>query len=431
MNTKRIMRWVIVLFLLAALPVMTAVMAQEQEPAGKQLPVVTEPGESAAPDTYNLYESESNNTLGTADVMNRGDVMGGKIGAAGDVDYFRFQASSWYGIVLIDIDAQSIGSTLDSVVCLLDQSGTELACNDDTDTGDSLVFYRPQSGLHYIRVTQYGNSSGGDSYSYELILSSPLLISAPAAKLGTGMVAGIPFKSEDILAHSDLNTGFQKWVMFFDGSDVGITKNVTNVAADNDSSAILLSLANNLTLPGAGLVTPWDIVTFTPSRYGPATAGTFSMAFPGRQHDLTTSAEKLDALVEGGYDRFWVSTVGAAAVPYYGGSAGTLKPKDEDVFIWRGDGNDEWWQDFWAQYVTGLAAEDVNAAAFNSVDNLMYLNILGKGKIFGHTVTQKDIFAITYTPQSGNTNYTWGGLVWHGPDHGWNYNIDAIELSGW
>ena len=32
MNTTRMMRWIIVLFLLAALPMMTAVMAQGQEP---------------------------------------------------------------------------------------------------------------------------------------------------------------------------------------------------------------------------------------------------------------------------------------------------------------------------------------------------------------------------------------------------------------
>jgi len=35
MKTKRIGKWVIVLFLLAALPGLTAVVAQGEEPAGK------------------------------------------------------------------------------------------------------------------------------------------------------------------------------------------------------------------------------------------------------------------------------------------------------------------------------------------------------------------------------------------------------------
>ena len=43
----------------------------------------------------------------------------------------------------------------------------------------------------------------------------------------------------------------------------------------------------------------------------------------------------------------------------------------------------------------------------------------------GLAVTQKDIFAVNYPA------YTWGGYVWRGAQHGWNYNIDAIELNGW
>ena len=74
----------------ATLPVMTAALAQGEGPVAKQLPVVTEPGESAAPETYNVYESEANNTFATADWLTVNDVMGGMIGSTGDVDYFKF-----------------------------------------------------------------------------------------------------------------------------------------------------------------------------------------------------------------------------------------------------------------------------------------------------------------------------------------------------
>ena len=64
MNAKRTLRWVFVLFLLATLPGLTAVMAQGQEPAGKApLPAVMELSESPTPLAANLNESEPNNNF--------------------------------------------------------------------------------------------------------------------------------------------------------------------------------------------------------------------------------------------------------------------------------------------------------------------------------------------------------------------------------
>ena len=91
MSKKHWGRLLIVLFLLAALPGMTAVVAQGQEPAGKApLPAVTELSESPTPLAANLNESEPNNNTAAADVMALQDVMAGAIGAVGDVDYFKF-----------------------------------------------------------------------------------------------------------------------------------------------------------------------------------------------------------------------------------------------------------------------------------------------------------------------------------------------------
>ena len=437
MNTKRIMRWVIVLFLLAALPGMTAVMAQGQEPAGKApLPVVTEPGESAAPAAFNKYESEPNNTFGTADPMVVRDVMGGEIGSSGDVDYFVYPLPDpgQHGYYLIDIEAASIGSSLDPVVCVYDNAGNQMACNDDTDTVDSLVFITLWGGdaPYYIEVTDYWGD-GGSSYDYELILSSPILVSAAAAGLGTGNVAGIPFQSQDILAHSDLNTGGQKWVLFFDGSDVGITKNIWNVAQGYvNTPGLYIGLAANQNLPGVGTVTPWDIIEFMPGKYGPDTQGTFAMYLDGSAWGLTTSGEKVDAFSSWAYGTNQtcfghpLSTAGAATVVRNGV---TMKFADEDIpcmeqyFVLLG-----WKYYFDGSLVNGLGAEDVYATAVRDNANgphLMYITILGGGKIGGNKVTQKDIFAVNYPA------YTWNSLVWHGPDHGWNYNIDAFEYKGW
>ena len=68
MNTRRMMRWAIVLFLLAALPVVTAVVAQGQEPAGKApLPAVMEVGESSPDVDWVNDETKNNNTMATAE----------------------------------------------------------------------------------------------------------------------------------------------------------------------------------------------------------------------------------------------------------------------------------------------------------------------------------------------------------------------------
>ena len=53
-----------------------------------------------------------------SDVYKR-QVMGGMINSVGDIDYFTFIMPSYmHGMLLLDIEAQSIGSSLDSVVCL-------------------------------------------------------------------------------------------------------------------------------------------------------------------------------------------------------------------------------------------------------------------------------------------------------------------------
>ena len=439
MNKRRIAKWIIVVFLLAALPGLTAVMAQGQEPAGKApLPAVMETGESAAPETYNVYESESNNTAATADVMNVGDVMGGKIGSVGDKDIFRFRSNAPvdYFHVLIDIEAQSIGSSLDPVVCLYYGGegglGYELGCNDDTDTADSLVFSASVASHidYFVVVTDYDNNSGGNDHPYELILSSPLLISAHAANLGTGNVAGIPFQAPDILAWSDLNTGDEKWLMFFDASDVGITKNLWNVAAYDDGlGGLLIGFASNQYLPSiGGNATPFDMIEFIPEVYGPTTIGTFQVFRRGSATGLTTSGEKLDAL--DGYAEWGdtclgypVSTVGAAVV--FTWQNALLRAADEDLFCTNEYlGGHPWNSFFDGSRVTGLATEDIIAMSAWAYTPNIYLTILGNGRILGHPVTQKDIFRINFPA------YTWGGIAWHGPDHGWNYNIDAIEYPG-
>ena len=309
MSKKRLGRWVVVLFLLAALPGLTAVMAQGQEPAGKApLPAVTELSESPTPFAANLTESEPNNNTGAADVMALQDVMAGTIGAVGDVDYFKFYVENPEGPtypdgaqeVLINLDAASIGSPLDTMVTLLDSAGNEKGSNNDTDTLDSLVYYKLRSGWYYIKVEDFGNNNGGANYVYNLIVTRMILVSAHPAGLGTQNIQGIPFQAGDILAQTSAGTGnVVRWVMFLDISDLGTTKNIDKVATMNNSADLLIGFSVNVTLPGTAIVAKaHDIVRFQPGKYGGNTQGSMSRYLIGANNDLTTAGEKLDAIAD-------------------------------------------------------------------------------------------------------------------------------------
>lgn len=410
MSIKRILRWSIVLFLLAMLPGLTVALAQDQEPAAPQ-----------APATWNVYESEPNNTTGTADPIALGDVVGGDLEYqqlyeyCGD-DYFRLQMPG-AGYILIDI------SHNDWMQIDIFQSQDVLYHQEFQSTGTyqhHLMLVSLSAGVYYIDLWD-DHCGQGNYYPYEMAVSSPLLISAAAANLGTGNVAGISFQAPDVLAFSDLNNGEERWRMFFDASDVGIKKNVHSIMI-GDGGELLLSLAANQPVPGVGTATPWDIIAFAPVSYGETTAGAFHMDFDGSDWWLTASGEKLDAITNYFDDSYLISTTGTATVPYYMGY--NIKLKDDDLTWWDWY-NEEWYWRFEGRAVTGMPVEDIYAAAYNNVTDKMYLTILGNGKILNHAVTQKDIFAINYP------GYTWGGYAWRGLEHGWNYNIDAIEMNGW
>lgn len=479
MNTKRMSKWVIVLFLLAALPLVTAVMAQGDEPAAKEMsPAVTEVGESPTTLPWTNNEVEPNNTRATAkraiELNEYNGFVGGVIGSPGDVDYWKIQ---FQGIVvgramrgrhpiLLNIDARSFGSPVDTIICLYSDDGFELACNDDmqgSTNRDSLLYYNLEPNRDYfLKVEDYGGNGGSD-YRYQLLVSQPLLISAAAAGLGTGTVATIPFQSGDVLAWSRFwvgTTAFEKWVMLLDLSDLGVKGNVTNLAGGwRNSDYLLVGFAANATLPGiTGPVNPWEVVVYDPSQVGPNTVGTFQRWWNGKQQGLTTTAEKPDAIDWpnwNGAARLFVSTGGAAAVP---SASGVLKLADEDVGLWSvSDGRwtpfldgggkhlgDEGWFDF------GLGTKDVIGYSYAAsywgsslfTERQHYIVLQGSGSFTATTnegpkqpvnYTQKDIVVLWTTDccgyvevLNGDGAYRW----WHGPDHGWNYNIDAIDAPG-
>lgn len=434
MKNKQFARWAIVLFLLAALPGLTAVMAQGQGPAGKApLPAVTEPGESVVAYPWHDDESEPNNSFAAADSFtsyNVNSILGGTIGYAGDVDYWAFDWSPDFSsmatniALLVDIDARSNGSLLDSVICLYSDDLIELACNDDTDTRDSLLYYNLQAERrYYLRVSDY-DGRGDANYTYQVFWSSPLLISAAAANLGTGNIAGIPFQAGDILADSRFSNVGHKWVMLFDLSDLGVKGNVTNLASGwRNSDYLLLGFAANVRLPGvAPIVTPWDVVTFDPSRIGPRTEGTFGSWWAGKDHGLTTAAERIDAIDWpdwNGTTRLYISTTGKASVP--NGTGGTLVLPDDEIALWHS--SDNGWGDVGIHGFPGMAGEDlIGLSVVEGCSAWPYLVVIQGSGVLGSShfaVNQNHIASLELGWGAGDDGFLW----WSG----WNYKMDAIE----
>lgn len=143
MNRKYLFRVTLISLLLVAITVM-AVAAQGMPTAPqKAQPAIAERGESASP-AANVNESEPNNSFATADFIDvyAPDVMSGKINPSDDQDYFHVipdEEDSRFDWV-IDIDTDSAASPLDTYICVFDHDRVEVACNDDSDGVDSLLF---------------------------------------------------------------------------------------------------------------------------------------------------------------------------------------------------------------------------------------------------------------------------------------------------
>ena len=126
----------------------------------------------------------------------------------------------------------------------------------------------------------------------------------------------------------------------------------------------------------------------------------------------------------------YLSTAGAVNSTY----PNEIVLADEDVglYTWPGIGGGYWERFFDGNGVDGLAVEDVVAmdlAEKGSYDSWMMLVIQGSGVVGENRlrVTQKDIFLVGR--MHGPPDSPWNAeLFWHGPAHGWNYNIDAIDF---
>lgn len=443
MRTNRIAKWGVVLLLLAALPGLTVAMAQGATPVPTAGEDVTCTVMEAFPDDHG--ENGPQQPIGLNEVV-CGTIYDGDGGCREnqDDDKFTFVMPE-DGYILINEFSDG-----NFHVCYQSLLHPWYSCTlrpGMTDTPTNMVYQGLPAGTYEILV--FGGPEATCPGQYKFTVSTPVLVSAAAKGLTAGGdVAGIHFYAEDILANMQLAGGQEQWVMLFDGSDVGVTRNVSNIAAGKFGQ-MMLSLGNGQELPELGAVTASDIVVFDVGTldvvggrggFGPNTVGEFRQGLVGAEHDLTTPGETLDA-IDGwvnGTDRCYGFPMSTAKVATVTGWLGEMQQDNNDVFckvydeLAGGFRPYDWFFDVRGQHsapaseprpgkVPGLPKENVVGMAYDDADDVMYLTIAGTGSVWGNAVTQQDIFAINYP------DYTWGGIAWHGPDHGWNYAIDAFD----
>jgi hypothetical protein len=122
----------------------------------------------------NVMEAEPNDDPRQATPSPHGwpVAFNGVLERPGDVDHFRFRAAKG-DVIDVQAFAFRIGSSLDTVVTVLDPSGAPLAANDDDETHDSRVRVTiPADGEYAVRVADK-KKGGGPAFIYRLELDRP------------------------------------------------------------------------------------------------------------------------------------------------------------------------------------------------------------------------------------------------------------------
>ena len=282
----------------------------------------------------------------------------------------------------------------------------------------------PVNGVDQRGQPRNANGAGSDSDnecdagSFELQTAgagSQTFLISPS---GRGNIGGVAFSPSDILKY-DPATG---WSMYFEGSDVGVTRNLSDFEVLSNSE-IWMSFSARQVIPVAGTFMPQDVARFIPTATGADTSGSFQMQLDGSEHELTTSGEKIDALAEDNIGRLVLSTTGSASVTLPNGDK--LKAQNEDAPAFSTATN-EWSAFFDGTAIPGLGRENVNAMWIDPATGDIYITIVGSFNLGGLRGNGRDIVKLTV--DSGAPGGYVPSLWWDGSTAGFPTNLDGLEI---
>jgi hypothetical protein len=209
--------------------------------------------------------------------------------------------------------------------------------------------------------------------------SSNALIYVSSSSSGTA--GGISFDDEDIILY-DVATG--SWSMYFDGSDVGLSRVDLNAFTFLPDGSILMSFNTALNLQDLGVVDDSDIIRFIPDTTGNNTSGTFMSYLYGSNSDLSKNSEDIDAISFTPEGYLALSTTGSLEVTGVSG-------EDEDLIILDGDGNGSMYFDGSDLGFGKASSDDINGIHIDPNSNQIYLTTNESFSIPGISGNGEDI----------------------------------------
>ncbi len=122
-------------------------------------------------DTPEILESGGKHSLTNAQEISLPVGINGKVGEADQTDFFKLKAKKGEHFIL-DVQANRLGSALDSSLAILDSTGKEVVRNEDANGFDSFIqFQVPADGEFFVTLRDFQHR-GGDPYNYHLTIGA-------------------------------------------------------------------------------------------------------------------------------------------------------------------------------------------------------------------------------------------------------------------
>ncbi|MGE0528568.1 MAG: Ig-like domain-containing protein, partial [Bdellovibrionales bacterium] len=337
----------------------------------------------------------------------------------------------------VDGDTLSVVSVSNPVNGTVSFSNGQIVFTPNTNfTGQGTFKYTIADGklnsTATVTINVTGGSTGtGNNYYFSTTTSGFLY----SPKGGT-----VSFTPSDIVNFNLASDGTYSFSKYFLGSNVGLTTSSEDMDAFTIMSdgSILVSTLGSFSVPGPNntVITGGgeDILRFTPTSLGNATAGTWSMYFDGSDVGLgDVAGENINALGILKDGTILISTSGNVNVP--GGVSG----QNEDILAFHpsslGDTTVGYWTTYFDGTDVGLSSADVdgfsvteNSSGITTV-NLTFANSFLTNQYYW--ITPADIGSMSVLQLGDMTIAYWAPKpAFAGSQYGLSaYNIDGIYVG--
>ncbi len=218
-----------------------------------------------------------------------------------------------------------------------------------------------------------------------------------------GNVGGVSFADEDILAFDVDTAVWSILLDGSDVGLSGAGARDVDAFHFLDDGSIILSFLGNTTIPDVGSVDDSDLVRFVPTSLGSSTAGSFEMYFDGSDVGLTRSGEDIDSVSVTASGDLLLSTLGSFSVPGVSGadedilrfSPSSLGSSTSGSWSLEFDGSDVGLSD--------ASSEDVSGVWLDDATGNIYLTTLGSFAVTGVSGDGADIFVCGSPTTGSNT----------------------------